>query len=193
MTISRWISLALVVAPLALFPTGCAIFHPHSSQQTQPPPLQTGPGQIDQEEAKAHQPPPPSTLPQPSAQNTPPQLPPVKQPKIKRAKRKKPAETPPPETQQAQNGAPASPIGQLTTGDSATAAQSKRDTTTLIQQTEQGLNNIKRALSADERNTVVQIRTFLKQAQQALDNGDTDGAHTLATKASLLLEELTKP
>jgi hypothetical protein len=33
----------------------------------------------------------------------------------------------------------------------------------------------------------------LKQAQQALDNGDTDGAHTLATKAKLLLDELTKP
>ena len=32
-----------------------------------------------------------------------------------------------------------------------------------------------------------------KQAQQALDNGDTDGAHGLALKAKLLLDELTKP
>ena len=33
----------------------------------------------------------------------------------------------------------------------------------------------------------------LLMAQQALDNGDTDGAHNLATRAKLLLDELTKP
>jgi ribosomal protein S20 len=41
--------------------------------------------------------------------------------------------------------------------------------------------------------TAAQIRTFLKQAEQAMDNGDMDGAHTLATKAKLLLDELIKP
>jgi ribosomal protein S20 len=55
------------------------------------------------------------------------------------------------------------------------------------------LNGIKRPLSTDEQVTAAQIRTFLKEAQQALDAGDTDGAHTLATKAKLLLDELTKP
>jgi hypothetical protein len=48
-------------------------------------------------------------------------------------------------------------------------------------------------LSADEKVTVAQTRTFLSQAQKALDSGDADGAHTLATKARLLLDELTKP
>jgi ribosomal protein S20 len=69
----------------------------------------------------------------------------------------------------------------------------KRETADLIGGTEQGLSGIKRSLSTEEKVTAAQIRTFLKQAQQALDNGDSDGAHTLATKAKLLLDELTKP
>jgi hypothetical protein len=86
-----------------------------------------------------------------------------------------------------------SPIGQLTTGDSAMGEKAKHETADLIGATEQGLSGIKRSLSTEEKVTAAQIRTFLKQAQQALDNGDTDGAHTLATKAKLLLDELTKP
>jgi hypothetical protein len=88
---------------------------------------------------------------------------------------------------------PGSPIGQLTTGDSALGERTKHETADLIGGTQQGLNGIKRSLSTDEQTTATQIRTFLRQAQQALDSGDTDGAHTLATKAKLLLDELTKP
>jgi hypothetical protein len=90
-------------------------------------------------------------------------------------------------------GGTGSPIGQLTTGDSASEEKTKHETADLIAETQQGLNGIKRSLSTDEKVTAAQIRTFLKQAQQALDNGDTDGAHLLATKAKLLLDELTKP
>jgi hypothetical protein len=93
----------------------------------------------------------------------------------------------------ADHAAASSPIGQLTTGDSALGERTKHETADLIGGTQQGLNGIKRSLSVDEKVTATQIRTFLKQAQQALDNGDTDGAHTLATKAKLLLDELTKP
>jgi phage shock protein A len=71
--------------------------------------------------------------------------------------------------------------------------KAKRETADLINSTEQGLNGIKRSLSTEEKVTAAQSHTYLKQAQQALDNGDTDGAHTLATKAKLLLDELTKP
>jgi ribosomal protein S20 len=63
----------------------------------------------------------------------------------------------------------------------------------MISETQQGLNGIKRSLSNDEKSTAAQIRNYLKQAQQALDNGDSDGAHLLATKAKVLLDELTKP
>jgi phosphoribosylformimino-5-aminoimidazole carboxamide ribonucleotide (ProFAR) isomerase len=48
-----------------------------------------------------------------------------------------------------------------------------------------------RNLNGDQNKTVVQIRSFLDQAQRALHNGDVDGAHTLATKAKTLLDELT--
>jgi hypothetical protein len=71
--------------------------------------------------------------------------------------------------------------------------KAKRETADLIGETEQGLNSIKRSLSTEEKVTATQIHTYLKQAQEALDNGDMDGAHTLATKAKLLLDELTKP
>lgn len=90
-------------------------------------------------------------------------------------------------------GGSGSPIGQLTTGDSALGERTKHETADLIGGTQQGLNAIKRSLSTEEQVTATQIRTFLKQAQQELDSGDADGAHTLATKAKLLLDELTKP
>ena len=71
--------------------------------------------------------------------------------------------------------------------------RTKHETADLIAETQQGLNGIKRSLSAEEKVTAAQIRTFLKQSQQALDSGDTDGAKGWATKAKLLLDELTKP
>lgn len=179
-------SIGLAVGPL----TGCSGLHLRS-QQPQAPPLKTGPGHIDEEQSKSHQQPPASTLPQPTTAEAQPQLPPVKQPKVKRRKKRRPAE-PPPQVQQDAAIVPATPIGKLTTGDSKSAEQNKRDTKALIQQTNQGLDQIKHALSPEERTTMVQIRTFLTQAQQALDNGDADGARTLATKAKLLLDELAK-
>jgi len=52
------------------------------------------------------------------------------------------------------------------------------------------LNGINRQLSDQEAKTAAQIREFLKQAREALTSGDVDGAHTLAVKAKVLLEEL---
>ena len=45
-------------------------------------------------------------------------------------------------------------------------------------------------LTDAETKTAAQIREFLKQAREALATGDTDGAHTLANKAKVLLSEL---
>ncbi|HTZ56904.1 MAG TPA: hypothetical protein VMB49_02355 [Acidobacteriaceae bacterium] len=156
-----------------------------------------------------------SPLPPPSAQNVPLPPPPTKKVhhKVKTPKPTEtnqastgqssqssstpsPASTPPAPAQQVASGAgtgTGSPIGQLTTGDSATEEKTKHDTVDLIGETQQSLNGIKRNLSPEEKLTATQIRTFLKQAQQALDNGDTEGAHGLALKAKQLLDELTKP
>ena len=204
---------------LLFFCTGCSFHKSSPPPQAQAPPLQTGKGTLNAPTAAQQQPksdtPLDSPLPPPSAQNVP--LPPPTPKKVKHKPKPpavKPADTaqtpaasgasqspaagsqasaqatPPPAP--ATVGTP-SPIGQLTTGDSAMGEKAKRETADLIGGTEQGLSGIKRSLSTEEKVTAAQIRTFLKQAQQALDNGDMDGAHTLATKAKLLLDELTKP
>ncbi len=84
-----------------------------------------------------------------------------------------------------------SPIGELTTGSSASAAETSHHTEDLIRTTREGLENVKRTLTAEEKTTAAEIHTFLVRAQQALKNGDVDGAFGLATKAKLLLDELT--
>jgi hypothetical protein len=100
----------------------------------------------------------------------------------------------PAQTQQATNGAgtDVSPIGQLSsTGESANS-QGRYNVERLISDTENGLNGIKRTLSSEEQLTSTQIRTFLAKAKQALAENDLDGAQTLADKAKVLLQELTK-
>jgi hypothetical protein len=202
---------------LLCFCTGCMFHKSSPPPQAQAPPLQTGKGTLNppttaQQQEKTDTP-LASPLPPPSAQNVP--LPPPALKKVRHkvktpaAKPQDTAQTPPAASQSSSSGAQASaqatppetsgivgtpsPIGQLTTGDSAMGEKAKRETTDLIGGTEQGLNGIKRALSTEEKVTAAQIRTYLKQAQQALASGDMDGAHTLATKAKLLLDELTKP
>ena len=204
---------------LLFFCTGC-LFHKSSPPpQAQAPPLQTGKGTLNAPTTAQQQPksdtPLASPLPPPSAQNVP--LPPPTPKKVKHKPKPpaaKPADTaqtpaaggasqsstsgsqasaqPTPPVAPGTVGTP-SPIGQLTTGDSATGEKAKHETADLISSTEQGVSGIKRSLSTEEKVTAAQIRTFLKQAQQALENGDTDGAHGLALKAKLLLDELTKP
>ena len=84
----------------------------------------------------------------------------------------------------------ATPIGQLTAGPTQNGDGSRQQAATLIDATQRGVNSL-RNLNGDQNKTVVQIRSFLEQAARALHNGDIDGAHTLATKAKTLLDELT--
>jgi hypothetical protein len=105
---------------------------------------------------------------------------------------------PPPEVQNAKVTAPtpkgdtAQPtsIGPLTAAPSPDSSGSRQQASDLIDSTQRGVNGL-RNLNGDQSKTVAQIRSFLDQAQRALHNGDLDGAHTLATKAKTLLDELT--
>ena len=81
-------------------------------------------------------------------------------------------------------------IGQLTAGVTQETSGSRQQAVTLIDSTQRGIASL-RNLNGDQNKTVVQIRSFLEQAQRALHNGDVDGAQTLATKAKTLLDELT--
>jgi hypothetical protein len=110
---------------------------------------------------------------------------PVKKPQ----KHKKPANT---NTQVASAATPAPPapvpaIGNLTTNDTPNMRQA---TDTLLEQTEKSLKGITRPLNDQEQKTAAQIREFIRQARDAMTSGDVDGAHTLATKAKVLLDEL---
>jgi hypothetical protein len=204
---------------LAILCTGCSHKPPVTSQQAQAPPLQTGKGTLEPpkttQQAEKTDTPLASPLPPPSAQTVP--LPPPTPKKVRKPKKPKPADapqvagagaagsqnsqasagpataqvTPPPQLQTAATSNSA--IGQLTTGDSASGERTKHETADLIGSTQQGLSAIKRSLSNEEKATAGQIHNYLKQAQQALDNGDADGAHLLATKAKVLLDELMKP
>jgi hypothetical protein len=94
-------------------------------------------------------------------------------------------------TQQAANGtAPeVSAIGQLSSGE---PADSRAQTVSSLTDTEHKLNTLNRKLSDQEEKTSTQIREYIKQAKTALDSNDLDGANNLATKAKLLLNELTQ-
>jgi hypothetical protein len=109
------------------------------------------------------------------------------------------ANTPPAVTEPAKVTAPtpsgdtAEPtqIGQFTAGPTQDADESRRQAVNLIQNTQRGINSLRRNLSTEQAKTATQIRNFLAQAERAIHNGDVDGAYTLATKAKLLLDELT--
>jgi hypothetical protein len=205
---------------LPILCSGCSHKNPATPQQAQAPPLQTGKGTLEPpkttQQAEKTDTPLASPLPPPSAQSVP--LPPPPPPKkVRKPKKPKPADSPPSTASgpagssnnqasapsataqvtapvQLQNAATSnSAIGQLTTGDSAQGERTKHETADLIGATQQGLISIKRALTNEEKATAGQIHNYLKQAQQALDNGDADGAHLLATKAKVLLDELMKP
>lgn len=94
------------------------------------------------------------------------------------------AEAPPPPPPPAAVSA----IGELSSGD---PANYRRETEDTILSIEKGLNGLNRTLDDPEQKTADHIREFLKQARQALGTGDVDGAHNLAAKAKVLLEELT--
>ena len=86
-------------------------------------------------------------------------------------------------------GAGVSAIGQLSSGD---PGASRRQTEESLAATERGLKSLTRPLNDPDQRTAAHIREFLKQARQALASGDVDGAHTLAAKARVLLNELSR-
>lgn len=166
---------------LPLLLTGCV--HKTQVAQNQPlaPPIEDTPPPKP-EPAPTNLPPPEVTIPM---QTQPQEITPPPEPVKKPARHKKPANT---NTQIASNGTPAvSAIGTLSGGDPPNMRQQTDDS---IASTEKSLNGITRKLSDQEQKTAAQIREFLKQARDALTSGDVDGAHTLARKAKVLLEEL---
>lgn len=105
-----------------------------------------------------------------------------------------PAPKPQPTPEELANGVPTdiSPIGQLSAAGESTNLTRRRQIVDEINATEKGLNEIKHPLNKQEQATATQIRTFLEKAKLALTQADLDGAHTLVTKARVLLNEIVK-
>ncbi len=82
-------------------------------------------------------------------------------------------------------------LGSLSTGgDSAPQAQQQaRD---LIASIRKRVAALPRNIASQQKNPLRQVNSFLRQAQQALDSGDADGATTLATKARLIMDDIEK-
>lgn len=83
-------------------------------------------------------------------------------------------------------------LGQLSTDDTAADPDAKKDTHGLIQDTENRLKKLSSSVRAAHKNDVAQIESFLKQAEQAWSTNDVVGAQTLANKAKILLDDLSK-
>lgn len=83
-------------------------------------------------------------------------------------------------------------LGQLSAGDAAANPKQKADTENLIQLTENRLNKLSTSQQARHKDDIVQVKLFLKQAQQALNMNDLVGAQTLANKAKILMDDLSK-
>jgi hypothetical protein len=171
--------LKCVVLMLPLLMVACQ----HKQQKAQLPPL--APTDVANIPPPPNAPPPATdTIPTKPTQEAPTPPLPVQKPVVKK-KKPKPADT----TEQAANTNPeVSAIGQLSSGD---PAELRRQTENSIASTEQGLKNINRNLDDQEQKTADHIREFIKEAKVALTSGDVDGAHTLADKAHVLLNELT--
>ncbi len=84
-----------------------------------------------------------------------------------------------------------SAIGALSAGGDA-APQTQQQAADVIQTVQKRLEGLSQKTREEQRAAIEKIRRFLTQAQDALKSGDAEGAKTLATKASLLLDDLPK-
>ena len=82
-------------------------------------------------------------------------------------------------------------IGSLSTGSDATP-QIQQQAQEMISSIVKRISTLSSRTANTQRRELDKVRNFVKQAQQALNTGDTDGAKNLATKARLLMDDLEK-
>ena len=85
----------------------------------------------------------------------------------------------------------ASTIGELSSGGDSNA-KTQQEASELIGASEKRLAALPSATISQQQSQLRRVHYFLRQAKQALSTGDAEGAKTLATKARLLLDDLTK-
>jgi hypothetical protein len=129
-----------------------------------------------------------ATLPPPELESLPPPEPPKQAPR----RRPAPKEEAQPPVQVASAPEPAAlAIGALSTGGDA-APQSQQQAQGLIASILKRIAALPAKTADAQKKQIRQIRNFIDQAQKALNSGDAEGANNLATKASLLMDDLEK-
>jgi hypothetical protein len=83
-------------------------------------------------------------------------------------------------------------IGQLSADDSTATPSDAAQTKRLIDSTEDKLKKLSTKQQTEHKDSVAQVYSFLAQARQALNMNDVVGAQTLANKAKILVDELSK-
>ncbi|MGA7706664.1 MAG: hypothetical protein WCD77_02660 [Acidobacteriaceae bacterium] len=83
-------------------------------------------------------------------------------------------------------------IGQLSADDASATPADAAQTKHLIDETENKLKKLSAQQQAEHKDSVAQVASFLAQARQALNMNDLVGAQTLANKAKILVDELSK-
>jgi len=132
---------------------------------------------------------PPLVQPVPEVTVVIPTPPPPKQPPRKKPAPAKEAQPP---AQVASAAEPAAlAIGSLSNGGESTP-QSQQQTKDLIAAIRRRLAALPARTASQQKSEISQVNRFLKQAQQALDSGDAEGANNLAVKAKLLMDDVEK-
>ena len=98
--------------------------------------------------------------------------------------------TVPPTQTAAVSAPPVTELGELTTGGESNNDSLRRETDSLLKSQNRRLSGLTKTVIALHSQQVEQARLFLRQAGEAWNKHDVEGARTLATKAKVLLDEL---
>ncbi len=87
---------------------------------------------------------------------------------------------------------PAATLGALSPGGGAADPEQQREVMGKISSVEKRIGELPRAIADRQEKQIANVRLFLKEASDALKGGDVEGAGILATKAELLLDDLSR-
>jgi hypothetical protein len=127
---------------------------------------------------------------EPAPAPAPPPSEPVEPPKPVARRRPAPPKEAPPVQVASAEPAPLA-IGALTSGGESTP-QSQQQAKDLITAIMKRLKDLPGKTASQKKDEIRQVNHFLQEAQHALDSGDAEGAKNLATKASLLMDDVEK-
>ncbi len=146
-------------------------------------------------------PPPPETkLPPMQSEDTPPNLTDAKPAEAEEMKPKKKVKRPPPAPvaaapTPAPTETPSTPpatLGELAPGGGNANPRQQQEVMARIAAVEKRINDLPSNTADREQKQIAKVKQFLKEASDAWKGGDVEGAGILATKADLLMDDLTK-